>query len=39
MTLTFEMIALTPDTVKNIDVVKFEEKVLVWMAISPKGMS
>ena len=30
---------LTPDDVKYIDKAKYEEKVLVWVAISPKGNS
>ena len=29
----------TPDTVKYIDKAKYEQKVLVWVAISPKGYS
>jgi transposase len=30
---------ITPETVKYYDVAKFEPKILVWVAISPSGMS
>ena len=30
---------LTPDIVKYYDVAKFEKKLLVWMAISPRGIT
>jgi hypothetical protein len=29
----------TPDVVKDYDKAKYEPKVLVWLVISPKGMS
>jgi len=33
------MITITPESVKYKYEIKYEKKVLVWIAISPKGMT